>query len=320
MTRSRRSRRQRLRRRLGAQLATRARWIEGDQGAAFDDGPTFPEAGAVGERLPNLHPPAFEFVEGDGTEQSVESDAHVEVQTRAEAGMPVRPERLNMTSHGVVEDSTQPPAPGEAFQHQDLLFRAAREALARGEVSRAIGIYRELLERAPNHVRARNNLALVLDGAGDQAGALSELHYCLKIEPDNPQVLVNRGALLGATGHFLEAETDLRRVVQMEPGNAEAHYNLGLVISRKGLWRDAIPHLRRALELDSSRADAYFYLGEALNHVDDLEGALQSYQRAVELRPNNPKALYGMGIVLDRLNRPHEAAQMYRRSREIDGQ
>jgi tetratricopeptide (TPR) repeat protein len=202
---------------------------------------------------------------------------------------------------------------------EELLFRAARQANAQGELGRAAGIYRELLEINPADVRARTNLALLLDQPGDHEAALAELDRCLEFAPDNAQVLVNRGAVLSALSRFGDAERDLLRALRLDSSNAEAHFNLGLVISRRGLWGDAVPYLRRSIELDSSRAGAYLHLGDALNHVDDLEGALHAYQRAVELRPNNPRALYGLGIVLDRLNRPDEAAQMYRRSRELDG-
>jgi Flp pilus assembly protein TadD len=209
-----------------------------------------------------------------------------------------------------------PPEPAA----EDILYQGAREAAAGGDVSRAIAVYRELLELNPRHVKGRNNLALLLDERGEHEAALEELEQCLSYQPRNPQILVNRGAVLGTLGRYVDAENDLLSVLTLEPGNAEAHLNLGMVISRKGLWRDAVPYLRRAIELDSSRATAYFYLGEALNHVDDLDGAFQAYQRAAELRPNNPKALYGLGIILDRLNRPEDAAHMYRRSRELDRQ
>lgn len=237
-------------------------------------------------------------------------------------------ERPMNDSGGTAQDNggePTPPDPGHESTdasepaHDEVLYRAARQAVLDGEKSRARGIYRELLSRNPGHVRARNNLALLLEESGDHDAALEELDRCLLTDPDNTHVLVNRGAVLGSLGRFGEAERDLRRVLRIEPSSAEAHFNLGLVISKKGLWGDAVPYLRRAIELDSSRAAAHLYLGEALNHVDDLDGALRSYQRAVELRPNNAKALYGLGIVLDRLNRPDEAAQMYRRSRELQG-
>ena len=212
-----------------------------------------------------------------------------------------------------------------SFGHQqepdaeELLERAAREATERGDSRRASGIYSELLRLNPKNVKARNNLALLLDHSGDHEGALEALDSCLEQDPENVQVLVNRGAILGMLNRYVDAESNLREAVRIDPANAEGHFNLGIVSVRRALWAEAVPYLRRAVELDGSRAAAYFYLGEALNHVDDLQGALQSYQRATELHPVRAEYFYGLGIILDRLNRPDEAAQMYRRSREIAG-
>jgi tetratricopeptide (TPR) repeat protein len=210
------------------------------------------------------------------------------------------------------------PVPPVEPSADEVLFRAAREANANGDTRRAMGLYRELLSLNARHVRARNNLALLLEQENEHDDALDQLDQCLAFEPGNAQVLVNRGAVLGSLARYKEAERDLRSVLHAEPENAEAHFNLGVVISRRGLWAQAIPYLRRAIELEPARAMAYYYLGEALNKVDDLTGALQAYQRAADLRPT-AKILCGLGIIFDRLNRPEEAAQMYRRSREIAG-
>jgi tetratricopeptide (TPR) repeat protein len=202
---------------------------------------------------------------------------------------------------------------------EELLYNAAKEAHSQGETKRAMTIYQELLALKPDHVKARNNLGLLLDHMGDHEKALQQLQLCLEAEPDNPSVLVNRGGVLGALGRFPEAEQDLRRALEHDTNNAEAHFNLGLLMSRRGLWSAALPFLRRSIELDLGRATAYLYLGDALNHVDDLDGALQAYQRSVDLVPNNAKAFYGLGIIYDRLNRPEDAQQMYRRSRDLAG-
>jgi len=202
---------------------------------------------------------------------------------------------------------------------EELLEKAAREATERDEVQRAASIYEELLRINPRNVKARNNLALLLDRTGDREGALEALDRCLSDDPDCMQAKINRGAILASLARYREAERDLLAAVRQDSGNPEGHFNLGLLSIRKGLWADAVPYLRRSIELDASRPSAHYYLGEALNHVDDLQGAMQSYQRAAELQPTNPEALYGLGIVLDRLNRPDDAAQMYRRSRELAG-
>src|SRR5881409_2502858 len=77
----------------------------------------------------------------------------------------------------------------------DPLYVAAREASDRGEIDRAAAAYRDLLARDPKHVKARNNLALILDARGDREGALAELDRALESEPDNPALLMNRAAI-----------------------------------------------------------------------------------------------------------------------------
>ena len=205
----------------------------------------------------------------------------------------------------------QPPDPSEQ------LYARARGAADDGRLAEAMALYRELIAQNPRHLRARNNLALLLDGTGDHQGALAELDRALELDAEHTTLLTNRGALLVAQGRYAAAERDLRRVLRVEPSNVEALFNLGVTMTKKGLWSEAAPHLRRATELDPSRGPAFYYLGESLNHVDDLAGALTAYQRAAELQPTNPRALYGLGIIYDRLARPDDAAMMYRKSREV---
>ena len=231
----------------------------------------------------------------------------------------------------VSDDEAEDEAPGDALPVAEVAepaalpgpdpieirYGEAHEAAEAGRTEDAKRLYRELLALHPTHVRARNNLALILDAEGNHEGALAELDRALDIESENGTLLVNRGALLGAMGRYAAAERDLKKVLRVEPSHAEALFNLGVVMTKKGLWTEAVPHLKRAVELEPQRAAAHYYLGEALNHVDDLAGALAAYQRATELQPSNPRALYGLGIIYDRLARPDDAALMYRRSREV---
>ena len=207
-----------------------------------------------------------------------------------------------------------PPPPPDPIE---LLYADARAAAEEGRAADAKRLYRDLLAQHPHHVRARNNLALLLDASGDHQGALAELDRALELDPEHTTLLTNRGALLGTLGRYAAAERDLRRVLRVEPANVEALFNLGVVMTKKGLWGEAVPHLRHVTELAADRGAAFYYLGEALNHVDDLLGALAAFQRATELQPGNARALYGLGIIYDRLARPDDAALMYRKSREV---
>ncbi len=247
--------------------------------------------------------PTFELEEAEADVAREAPETQVEV---------ADPPAAEATVAEVVEPAALPePDPIE------VRYGEAHEAAQAGRTEDAKRLYRELLALHPTHVRARNNLALILDAEGNHKGALAELDRALDIESENGTLLVNRGALLGAMGRYAAAERDLKKVLRVEPSHAEALFNLGVVMTKKGLWTEAVPHLKRAVELEPQRAAAHYYLGEALNHVDDLAGALAAYQRSTELQPSNPRALYGLGIIYDRLARPDDAAQMYRRSREV---
>jgi len=209
-----------------------------------------------------------------------------------------------------------PPAlPAPPVDPAELLYARARLEADEGRADDAKRTYRELLTQFPQHLRARNNLALLLDAGGDHQGALAELDRALELDPEHTTLLTNRGAMLGTMGRYAAAERDLRRVLRVEPANVEGLFNLGVVMTKKGLWGEAVPLLRHVTELAPERAAAFYYLGESLNRVDDLLGALAAYQRAAELQPSNARALYRLGIIYDRLARPDDAAAMYRQAR-----
>jgi Flp pilus assembly protein TadD len=249
---------------------------------------------------------------GDGGDGEPNGAPHLE-----RAGEPGIPEPASDGGGAPEEMEPVDVAPPPPTDPAEALYAKARTAAEEGRTGDALTLYRSILTRWPQHLRTRNNLALLLDAAGDHAGALAELDRALEMDPEHTTLLTNRGALLGTLGRYAAAERDLRRVLRVEPANVEALYNLGVVMTKKGLWGEAVPHLQRVTELAPERAAAFYYLGEALNHVDDLLGALTAYQRATELQPHNARALYGLGIIFDRLARPDDAALMYRKAREV---
>jgi len=173
---------------------------------------------------------------------------------------------------------------------------AAREASERGEPERAAASYRDLLARDPKQLKARNNLALILDARGDREGALAELDRALESEPDNPALLLNRrrdprrhGALCRRAARLATAapcRPEQRRSAVQPRYRPHAPRHLG----------EGTEQLQRAVEVEPGRAAAWYYLGEALNHMTILTGALAAYEKSgSSCSPRTPKALYGIG-------------------------
>jgi Flp pilus assembly protein TadD len=261
-----------------------------------------------------------------GEESGAPEDAHAETAEAhaAPGGTDAEAAGEPAVASTTLKATDEPPAadaalavPAPRVDAAESLYARARREEDEGHTDAAKRTYREILAEFPQHLRARNNLALLLDAGGDHQGALAELDRALDMDPDETTLLTNRGAMLGAMGRYAAAERDLRRVLRVEPGNAEALFNLGVVLTKKGLWGEAVPVLRHATELAPHRGAAFYYLGESLNHVDELLGSLAAYLRAAELQPANARALYGLGIIYDRLARPDDAAVMYRKARAV---
>lgn len=195
-------------------------------------------------------------------------------------------------------------------------LQQARELIAAGELNAASTTLRALIAREPRNVRARGELAALLEGRRDAEGALAELGRALDIAPDDVPLLCSRAALLTAKGRYDAAEADLRRAVRAGEDGADVQLQLGVLFCKRARWREAIEPLRAAVAAEPRNPAAHYYLGDAYNSTDDLEAALASYRTAAALDPSHHRALKAIGVVLDGLRRPAEAEAAYQRARE----
>lgn len=199
----------------------------------------------------------------------------------------------------------------------EIGFQEALRKLQSGDSTGAIEGYRAVLEVDPGHLRARNNLAVLLDRTGYHEEAVAHLQAALELHPENPELLSNLGAALGALGRFDEAEDALRRALRLEPNGTHIRANLGILHFRRGLTEQAESELRWVCERDGDHASAHFYRGEALNQLGRVDEGLRVLERAVELQPTNARAYHLMGILYDRKGEPERASEMYRKARTL---
>jgi tetratricopeptide (TPR) repeat protein len=142
-------------------------------------------------------------------------------------------------------------------------------ALAHGgadEADQALAVARAGVAAFPDHAVLRNNLAVLLEAAGDLAGAEAELRTALAEDPSLPQVFKNLADLCYRSGRYDEAFDGYERAAKLEPDLGD---------------------------------DLYFKLGNLAYKRRDPARAKASWQRATELNPGHQLARANLDM-LDR--------------------
>ncbi len=205
----------------------------------------------------------------------------------------------------------------EELSEVERQFREARKAAHEQRFEAAIQGYREVVALDPQHVRARNNLGVLLDRSGRHGAALEQFRAALAEEPSNTEVLSNAGAALAALNRFDEAEARLREALRLDPSGVDVRANLGILFVRKGLYAKAESELRWVCERNEDHGAAHFYRGEVLNRLGRVDEAMAVLERAARLQPDNPRIYYLMGILYDKKHLPDRAGPLYRKAREL---
>jgi tetratricopeptide (TPR) repeat protein len=157
--------------------------------------------------------------------------------------------------------------------------------------------YRAALALSPDYVNALTqlvNIALAHERM-DEAQALVE--ECVRFEPDNPNMYVNRAAVKLSRGLGEEAIHDLELALKLDPRLAKAHSELGQL----HLDLDRMEEGRIQFEISASLlpwdTEAQCDYGTLLCNTGRLEASLPFLERAVWLNPLHERARKNLELV-----------------------
>lgn len=118
-----------------------------------------------------------------------------------------------------------------------------------GRYAEAEAPLRAALRKAPSHVLARYNLALLLSRMGRSEEALSEYEALLRRDPAFSEARNNRASLLHRAGRSEAALAELRQLNEADPDYLPGWRNRAAIASALGLTNEAAMALRRAAKL-----------------------------------------------------------------------
>jgi superkiller protein 3 len=132
---------------------------------------------------------------------------------------------------------------------------------------------------------------------GDLDAAKEQLIQALHVDDSHAEAHNLLGYILGQQGNLEFALNHLERAVQLQPDSADAHYNYGVALWYSGSKQKAIFELRGSTRLDPAAGASHQFLGRALLDRGDLARARLSLQRGIALLPPTTATYIDLGIV-----------------------
>ncbi|MGE0482049.1 MAG: tetratricopeptide repeat protein [Phycisphaerae bacterium] len=158
-------------------------------------------------------------------------------------------------------------------------------------------LWRDVVEKRPDNIRARFNLGVAALEVGDVDEALPHLERAARALPDNPVIRSHYGSALARAGRTAEAADLLAAVVAANPSDFGATNSLARVRLQQGRFREAADLLRRLADALPNDGAVHADLGRALLAGGDLDDAARALETARRLDPTNPWVYATAGLL-----------------------
>ncbi|HYN20281.1 MAG TPA: sulfatase-like hydrolase/transferase [Thermoanaerobaculia bacterium] len=223
----------------------------------------------------------------------------------------------NRLGSGRPEDATAALAELEALVTADPRNPVFRGKLAqawkeRGEIGRAVPLYRQAAADAAEDPEAWYNLATALQQSGEIAEAREALEKAMHLDPGRPEAHNTLGIVQLAEGKPDAARQEFELAVRLDPRNAHALNNLGNVLRSLGRPADAEAHYRRAAAAAPRYAEPLNGLGALEVERDRPSAALSFFEQALRLAPRYHEVRLNRAIAYDMAGDTDAAAAAYR--------
>jgi len=193
-------------------------------------------------------------------------------------------------------------------------FEQANARLADGESGAALSELDALVNADPANPVFRGKLAAAWRDRGDIEKAVPLYRQAAATMPEDPEAWYNLAAALQEAGHLAEARQAIGRALRLDASRPEAHNTLGIVAMGEGKLEEARREFEAAAELDPRNAQAQNNLGNALRALGRLDEAERAYQRSADLAPRYADPLNGLGALEVERDRPRAALPYFERA------
>ena len=205
----------------------------------------------------------------------------------------------------------QPQAQNSAAMPLQASFEQALALHEQGRLAEAERIYRDVLQRQPNHFAALHQLGLIALQTRHTERAVELIGKAIALKPDFAQAYCDHGMALRKLKRFEDALASYDKAIALKPDFAMAYNNRGNVLLDLKRAVEALASCDKAIALNPRLAIAYYNRGNALQNLRRPTAALTSYDGAIALNPDLAEAWLGRGNVFFDVKRLDEALPAY---------
>lgn len=182
-----------------------------------------------------------------------------------------------------------------------------------GQLADAEDMYRQILEKLPDHPDALHYSGVLAHQQGRSGEAVALIERSLALEPNQADCYSNLGIIFKAGGRLDDAVGAYQRAIALNPEHANAHNNLGVLLKAQGRIAEAEAAYRTAIRLNPEHIDAYNNLGILLAGLKRTQEAVVCYCKVTTLSPKHPEARRLLALAHCTLGEPDKAVEIFER-------
>jgi len=192
-------------------------------------------------------------------------------------------------------------------------YQTAMTLVQQGQFDQALSILRQILERAPDDLKARNLMGIALSAAGRREEANEQFKKVLALDPKFVPALKNLAVNELALGRIQDARPHFEEALKLAPQDQTCHWGLAEIAFAAGDFERAVAHYEQSgnLAFGDPRATIRF----ASSCVEAKQFARAA--ALVEKIPWNADANlhFQAGIILAKLGKFEAAARRFELAR-----
>lgn len=145
---------------------------------------------------------------------------------------------------------------------------------------------------------------------GQPNSAKKGLNQCLKLFPNNTDVMLKLAEIHFYLKEYSQAKQILKNVMTIDDGIGQIYFLQGLILLENSDTVNAIRSLQFAIDKEPDFYDAYIMLG-SVNAKLNNDLAIDYFKAAADIRPDSYEARYNLAIYLQDHNYTTEAQNEY---------